>query len=131
MKILIADDSNLIRTHLGELISTCRNDIELYTSSDLQATIESLENNFIQVLILDIQFPDGSGFSVLEFLKSRKKKPFVMVLTNLVNAGVRKKSIDLGADLFFDKTEDYERVVEEIVRLHNNNALNDMEVDRC
>lgn len=119
MKILIADDSQLIRTHLSELISTCRNDVELYTSSDYRTTIEFLQHYPVQVLILDIQFPDGSGFSVLEFLKTWQAKPFVMVLTNLTDAGARKKSLKLGADLFFDKTEEYEMVVEEIVRLHN------------
>jgi len=55
---------------------------------------------------------------VLEFLKSRRDKPFVMVLTNLIHGNIRKKSLALGADLFFDKTEEYERVVEEIVRQH-------------
>ncbi len=119
MKILIADDSQLIRTHLSELISTCRNDIELHTSSSYQTTIEFLQHYPVEVLILDIQFPDGSGFSVLEFLKTWQHRPFVMVLSNLTDAGARKKSLKLGADLFFDKTEEYEMVVEEIVRLHN------------
>ncbi|SRR6056297_2458945 len=118
MKILIADDSPLIRTHLSELITASRDDIDLHTSSDLQSTIESLENHEFQVVVLDLQFPDGSGFSVLEFLKSRRDKPFVMVLTNLIHGNIRKKSLALGADLFFDKTEEYERVVEEIVRQH-------------
>ncbi|MFW5710709.1 MAG: response regulator [Spirochaetota bacterium] len=119
MKILIADDSALIRTHLSELISASRADVDLHTSTDLQSTIKSLENHTFQVVVLDLQFPDGSGFSVLEFLKSRRIKPFVMVLTNLINGSIRRRSLALGADLFFDKTEEYELVVEEIVRQHN------------
>ncbi len=119
MKILIADDSPLIRSHLSELIAASRDDIDLHTSSDLHSTIESLENHAFEVIVLDLQFPDGSGFSVLEYLKSRRLKPFVMVLTNLINGSIRRKSLALGADLFFDKTEEYELVVEEIVRHHN------------
>ena len=130
MKILIADDSSLIRTHLSDLITTCRDDIEIYTSSDMHSTVECLEMCAIHVLILDIQFPDGSGFSVLEFLKHIESKPFVMVLTNLINETVRKKCLQLGADLFFDKTEDYEKVIEEIVGLHNID-MNDMEANQC
>lgn len=119
MTVLLADDSPLIRTQLKELIALSRQDLLLYCSTDVETTIQSLQQYEVNVLILDLQFPDGSGFSVLEFIKGQEKRPFVMVLTNLASKGVRYKSLQLGADLFFDKTEEYERVVEEIVRLHD------------
>ncbi len=119
MTVLIADDSELIRSHLSNLIYSSKENIKLITSPDVATTIQKLQQNNINVLILDISFPDGSGFNVLEFLQSQEEKPFVMVLTNLINQSVRKKGLKLGADLFFDKTEEYERVVEEIIRLHN------------
>jgi two-component system, NarL family, response regulator DevR len=119
MIVLLADDSPRIRTQLKELIALNRKDLLLYSSSDVESTIQSLQRYNVNVLILDLQFPDGSGYSVLEFIKRQEKRPFVMVLTNLTSNGVRYKSLQLGADLFFDKTEEYERVVEEIVRFHD------------
>jgi len=115
--VLIADDSALIRDNLSKLIGRTRVDIRIKGTADVESTIGELDSAPVDVLILDIQFPDGSGLDVLEYLRISKATPFVMVLTNLLSKRVREKSLELGADLFFDKTEEYERVVEEIVRL--------------
>ena len=117
MTVLVADDSSLIRTNLSKLIGGTREDITIKYSADVESTIRELDSTPVDVLILDIQFPDGNGHEVLEYLRRTSSKPFVMVLTNSLSRKVREKSLDLGADLFFDKTEEYERVVEEIVRL--------------
>lgn len=117
MTILIADDSSLIRDNLSKLIGRTREDITIKGSCDVESTIRELDSTQVEVLILDIQFPDGSGLEVLEHVRKSRAKPFVMVLTNLLSKRVREKSLELGADLFFDKSEEYERVVDEIVRL--------------
>ena len=119
MTVLIADDSPYIRDSLTKLIGRTRKDIIIKDSADVASTIGELDSATVDVLILDIQFPDGSGLDVLTYLKRIKTRPFVMVLTNLLSKRVREKSLELGADLFFDKTEEYEKVVEEIVRLNN------------
>ncbi|MCF7946547.1 MAG: response regulator [Spirochaetia bacterium] len=119
MTVLIADDSSLIRTHLSKLIGRTREDITIKGSLDVESTIGELDSAAVDVLILDIQFPDGSGLDVLEHVRKTGAQPFVMVLTNLLSKRIKEKSLDLGADLFFDKTEEYERVVEEIVRLNH------------
>ena len=119
MTVLIADDSSLIRTNLTKLITRTREDISIKESFDVESTLRELESLPADVLILDIGFPDGSGFDVLRRLDNYTHKPFVMVLTNQTGRKVREQSLKMGADLFFDKTEEYERVVEEIIRLHH------------
>ncbi|MFP4267175.1 MAG: response regulator [Spirochaetaceae bacterium] len=119
MTILIADDSALIRSNLGKLIAYGGQDIILKNSFDVESTLRELDSNPVDVLILDIHFPDGSGLDVLRHVDTFSKRPFIMVLTNNASPGIRKQSLRMGADLFFDKTEEYERVVEEIIRLNN------------
>jgi len=118
MKVLIADDSPLIQDNLGKLIARTRESITIKSSYDVSGTTQALESVSFDVLILDIQFPDGSGLDVLRHLSNKSKKPFIMVLTNSLNRKIREQSLKLGADLFFDKTEEYEKVVEEIIRLN-------------
>ncbi len=122
MTILIADDSTLIRSNLARLIAFKRKDLQIREAFDVASTIHELKSSKIDVLILDLNFPDGSGFDVLEYLRAGSEKPFIMVLTNIQNRTVREKSLRDGADLFFDKTEEFELVVEEIVRLHKSYA---------
>ena len=119
MKVLIADDSHLIQDNLGKLIARNRENITIKNSYDVAGTTQLLDNISFDVLILDIQFPDGSGLDVLRYLKNNPTNPFIIVLTNNSRQKIREQSLHLGADLFFDKTEEYERVVEEIIRLNN------------
>mgnify|MGYP002338731343 CR=1 FL=1 len=119
MTLLIADDSSLIQSNLSTLIQHAREDVEIEISSDVESTIRTLRDQHIDILILDIRFPDGRGYEVLRHIDFQENRPFVMVLTNHLNEKVREKSLKLGADLFLDKTEEYEKVVEEIVRLHH------------
>ncbi|SRR6056297_443260 len=119
MKVLIADDSHLIQDNLGKLIARTRENITIKNSYDVAGTTQALDSISFDVLILDIQFPDGSGLDVLRHLNKNSNKPFIMVLTNNLSRKIREQSLKLGADLFFDKTEEYEKVVEEIIRLNN------------
>lgn len=119
MIILIADDSALIRSNLAKLITRISEDIYLKNSSNVEGTLRNLDATEVDVLILDIHFPDGSGFEVLRHLKNHANKPLIIVLTNNSERKIKERSLRLGADLFFDKSEEYELVVEEILRLHN------------
>jgi len=125
--VLIADDSTLIRSNLRKLIAQSRSDIILRESDDVECTIRELGSGDIDVLILDLEFPDGSGFDVLRQLgkeggngeetRQNSDRPFVIVLTNHAREKLKNKSLKMGANLFFDKTDEYERVVEAISRL--------------
>jgi len=101
------------------LIQQANENVTVENSADVESTIHTLRRTHVDILILDIRFPDGNGYEVLRYVNTQERKPFVMVLTNYLNSKVREKSLKLGADLFFDKTEEYEKVVEEIVRLNN------------
>ena len=117
VNILIADDSSLIRSNLGKLIACLEKDISIRESSDVKETIEVLESTFVDILVLDIQFPDGNGFDVLSHIRSSvksKDRPYIIVLTNYADENMRKKSMQMGADDFFDKSEEFENLVEVI-----------------
>ena len=118
MIILIADDSPLIRSNLKKLITRKMENIAIKNATDVKSTIRELDSAPVDVLILDIQFPDGSGLDVLRHLQNRGNKPFIMVLTNNSRRRIKERSLHLGADLFFDKSDEYEKVVEEIIRLN-------------
>ncbi|MFO7848963.1 MAG: response regulator [Spirochaetia bacterium] len=116
MTILIADDSSLIRSNLIKLIIPASQNVHIKESADVKSTIEELDSSSVDVLILDIQFPDGSGFEVLEYLRKLENKPYVIVLTNYSSLSRREKCLKMGADLFLDKTDEYEKVVSIIQR---------------
>jgi DNA-binding NarL/FixJ family response regulator len=124
--VLIADDASLIRSNLKKLIERSRGDISFKESANTADTIRMLGDGGIDVLILDLEFPDGSGFDVLQQIGKEHSgdgagrengRPFVIVLTNHAREQLRNKSLRMGADHFFDKSNEYERAVDVIKRL--------------
>jgi DNA-binding NarL/FixJ family response regulator len=67
------------------------------------------------IVVLDISMPGGSGIQVLETLKKDRPSPMVIMLTNFDHPQYRQRCMQLGADHFLDKSNNFERVID-IVR---------------
>jgi DNA-binding NarL/FixJ family response regulator len=111
MRILIADDSVIVRERLVSLLADLR-DIEVVGQAEDASEARNLAAKLKpDVAILDLRMPKGSGADVLFDLKKLDPAPMVIMLTNYPHAENRKKCIDGGADHFFDKSTEFQRVV--------------------
>lgn len=117
MNLLIADDSEIIRTNLKKLLSHSLHDTRIDESSTVQLTIEKLGALKIDVMVLDIQLPDGTGFDVLDYLNHQLDKPVTIIFTNFPDEVNHAKSIQKGADYFLDKSDEYETLLELLSQL--------------
>lgn len=111
MRILIADDSAVVRERLINLLTDLRG-IEVVGQAEdaIEARILA-EKLRPDVAILDLRMPKGSGADVLRDIKMLDPTPKVIMLTNYPHPENRKKCIDRGADYFFDKSIEFQRVV--------------------
>ncbi|HKB42044.1 MAG TPA: response regulator transcription factor [Gemmataceae bacterium] len=111
MRILIADDSVIVRDRLIALLNELQG-IEVIAQAEDAMEARSLARKLKpDVAILDLRMPKGSGADVLFDLKKLHPAPKVIMLTNYPHAENRKKCIDGGADYFFDKSTEFQRVV--------------------
>lgn len=115
-KILLADDSTLVKNNLKRLLATLEN-IEIYDSHDVDSTKKQLKKSDPQVLLLDLKMPGGSGFDVLEYIQQSSIDPIVIVLTNVATEENRKKGLRKGAHYFFDKAKEYKEAVRQVDEL--------------
>jgi len=69
------------------------------------------------VVILDIRMPGGNGIDVIERVREAGLFPFIIVLTNYPYRQYRGKCLELGADFFFDKSSDFEKIPQVLERL--------------
>ena len=112
MKVLIVDDSILLRERLTAMISEL-SEIEIIGQAEnAQNAINSIRILKPDVTILDIRMPGGSGFEVLENIKKDKWHPLIIVLTSYPYPQYKKKCLDSGADYFFDKSTEFQKVIE-------------------
>jgi DNA-binding NarL/FixJ family response regulator len=110
LKVLLVEDSALIRRHLVALIEdtdgvTVSGEVE--TEAD---AINALRQGRFDAAVVDLQLREGSGFGVLQHLKIHHPDLLAIVLTNSNTPAMRARSLALGAHHFLDKSCEFERV---------------------
>jgi DNA-binding NarL/FixJ family response regulator len=111
LDVLIVDDSEKIRESLTRLLSIMDNVNVIGFSEMAHDAIEKIKSSMPDVVLLDLKLKEGTGFDVLEKLRHHKKKPLMLVISNYTSGEVKKKCIELGADHFFDKSEEFENAL--------------------
>ena len=120
MKVFIADDSALMRERLTDMLSELQ-EIEIVGHAhDGETAIQSIRQQNPDVVILDIRMPKGNGIDVLQNISKHNSIPLIIVFTNYPYPQYRKKCTELGADFFFDKTTEFDKLNNTFKRLINN-----------
>jgi DNA-binding NarL/FixJ family response regulator len=112
MKIFLVDDSASVRQSVKKLLAGLAH-VKIVGEAETASVAQRLiENSNPEVVILDIVLKEGSGFDVLKEIKNRENSPKVIILTNYATPPFRKKAEQEGADFFFDKSTEFEKVIE-------------------
>ena len=90
--------------------------VEVHAAGRAAEALEIVAGWAPDVVVLDLSLPDRGGLEILPEIKRRRHAPRVIVLTNHSSRHYMRQCSAMGADFFFDKSRDFERVVE-IVRL--------------
>ena len=117
MRILIADDSKIYRTYMIDLLSRIEGIEIAGQAEDSPSAVEAIERLKPDVAILDIRMPGGDGILALETIKRNTVNPKTIMFTNYPYPQYRKKCMDAGADYFFDKSTEFEKLVETLKEL--------------
>jgi len=79
-------------------------------AEDAPTSLDAIRQTQPDVVILDIRMPGGSGIDVLRTLKKMTPAPAVIMLTNFAYVQYRTKCEEAGADFFFDKSTEFDKV---------------------
>jgi DNA-binding NarL/FixJ family response regulator len=114
MRLFIADDSEILRVRLIDMLSEIEGIEILGKAQESLDAIESIQELNPQVVILDIRMPRINGIKVLEAIKKDDESPTVIIFTNYPYPQYRKRCMDLGADFFFDKSTEFEKLFDTV-----------------
>ena len=114
LTIYIVEDSPLVRDRLIEAVGDIPNSRIVGHSEAVNEALEGICHVQPRVLILDVQLRGGSGFRLLKQMRlARIDRPeLVIVVTNYPSEDYRNASRDCGADHFFDKASEFDKVRE-------------------
>jgi DNA-binding NarL/FixJ family response regulator len=112
VKVFVADDSPAVRMRIIKLLSEIK-DIEVVgQAGDAPQALDSIQRLKPDVVILDIHMPSGSGIDVLQEIHKSELPPTTIILTNYPYAQYRERCMRAGADYFFDKSNEFEKITD-------------------
>lgn len=120
MRILIVDDSELLRDRLRSSIEAIKNTKIVGEASSGDEALKLFSEQNPDFVILDIRMPEMSGIAVLQKIKEAGSKAIVCVLTNYPYLQYKQKCMEGGADYFFDKNQDFKEVINLVAKLSQN-----------
>ncbi len=117
MKILIVDDSDILRNHLMTILSEMENVEIVGESIDTVSAIKDVRKKKPDLVILDIRIPGEGGIHVLKVIKEKNSGSKVAIYTDYPYPQYRTKCMEIGADYFFDKSTETEKLIDTIKTL--------------
>jgi DNA-binding NarL/FixJ family response regulator len=114
-RVLIVDDSKQVRERLISLLSDYPEIRIVGQSGNGKEAMNALDAQKPDTVILDIRLPGRNGIQLLREIKSAHPEITVIMLTNYDFEQYRKQCMQFGADYFFNKTLEFEKVVNVLV----------------
>lgn len=114
MKILIVDDSKILRESLIHLISELPKIEKIAQAQNAKEAMTSFQAFNPDVVVLDIRLSDGNGIDILQKIKEQKAALPVIMFTNYPYPQYQKKCMEAGANFFFDKSTEFPKVLDVI-----------------
>jgi len=108
--LVVDDEKNIRRTLRMVLEGSGFNTLE---ASSAEQCLETLENNEVDLLILDVRLPKMSGIEALEKIRNEPETRRLPVLMVSGHASVAEavQAVQLGATDFFEKPLDRDRIL--------------------
>jgi DNA-binding NtrC family response regulator len=106
-RVLLVDDDIELLDIARILLNQKEPDLEIVVSSSVNDALEKLENEEFDVIISDFLMPDYSGLDMLEALRAGGDDIGFVIWTGHSSEDVVIKSLNLGADYYILKGEDY------------------------
>ena len=110
MRVILADDSELILVRLQQMLSTFPQAELLGSYIDGLQTLNAMKKQKPDLAIIDIKMPWMSGLDVLKEIRKEDKNIKIILLSFYSSDYYRQMASQLGADYFFSKSDEFEKL---------------------
>lgn len=108
--ILVVDDSALVLERVVPMLQRIENVGLVMSAGSYKEAVELLADVSPDMVLLDINLPDKSGIELLRKIRQTNKQIIVFMVSNTVNDQYKKACKQIGAEYFFDKSDDFDIV---------------------
>lgn len=114
MNIVIVEDSELIRSHLLEMIATQPRIHVIGIATEEEEAVGLILSTRPDAVLLDLSLSPGSGIRVMSRVRVAGCAARVLVLTNNIEPALRNACLGLGVAGFFDKSLEAEQCMQQL-----------------
>ncbi len=112
MKVFVADDSPAVRSRVVNMLTEIVGVEVVGQASDAPEAVREIKRLQPDAVVLDIHMPNGNGIDVLLEIRQTPPPPLVIILTNYPYDQYRDRCLRAGADYFFDKSNEFEKITD-------------------
>ncbi len=117
MRVLIADDSEILRRHLHNVLSEIAGITVVAEAATTEEALTVFRHHQPELVILDLRMPDEGGIAVLKAIHEQNPATTVIIFTDYPYPQYRKKCLEEGTSYFFEKSTELEQMIELIRKL--------------
>jgi DNA-binding NarL/FixJ family response regulator len=110
MKVFIVDDSRVVMERLAGLLEEVPGARLVGQAGDVPAAVNGIQKMKPDAVILDLHMPGGSGLDVLRAIRTDHPDLYVVICTNYPYPEYREECLTAGANLFLDKSAEFEKI---------------------
>ena len=108
LRVLLVEDSRVLAERLRESLDSLEQVEVVGSVADETSAVMAARENHVDVIILDLQLKEGTGFGVMQRLG--EMRPVIIVFTNYMLPEYQRIASSLGVQHFLNKSMDYERL---------------------
>lgn len=109
-RILIADDHSIVRVGLSIMVKKLRIQSLIEEAVDFKGVLELVKKNTYDLIILDINMPNGSFQQTFDFIKIKQPDAKILVFSSQEESVYAIRYLKMGADGFLQKMADEDTV---------------------
>jgi two-component system invasion response regulator UvrY len=114
MRVLLADDHEIVRRGLKAILADAFDDVEFVEARTCQEAVACAERGPFDLIVLDINMPGRGGLDVLSELRQSKTAAPVIVVSAFPEAEYALRALQLGASGYVTKQSAADELVEAV-----------------
>jgi two-component system KDP operon response regulator KdpE len=116
VKVLVVDDAYHVRARFVAMLAAVTGVERVLEAGSAADALVALRAHAPKAVVLDLDMPDQGGLAFAPCVKRECPGALLIVVTNDSTDQHRRQCLALGADGFFDKSDEFDAVVRMVAR---------------
>jgi DNA-binding NarL/FixJ family response regulator len=110
MKVFIVEDSDIMVERILKKVLSIKGVEVVGISDNEEDAFINIKSSYPDFLIIDIKLKSGDGINLLKRIKKKIPGATIVMLTSYFMPEFIDKCMAIGADYFFDKAKDFDKI---------------------